>query len=306
MDGASIQSQGEDRSNREIVTFFLSPGEGLKLWGMLGAKYTENCQVAPGEKVVLDELSTTTLGILGKPEEEALPIFQQLRGKLADQQRVLFAEGKRKVLLVMQAMDTGGKDGCVRKLFSRVDPQGVKVTPFKAPSTRELSHDFLWRVHQVVPANGEIAVFNRSHYEDIIAVRVKNLAPEEVWQKRYKHIIDFEQMLVDEGTTILKFFLHISKDEQKRRLRSRLDRPEKHWKFFPDDLADRARWDDFQVAYEDVFTRTSTEVAPWYIIPADYKWYRDMAVAQIVTHALDKMDLRYPKVTWNPRDIVVD
>lgn len=273
---------------------------------MLGEVFTEKCRVRPGEAVVLDEISTTTLGILGKPEEEALPIFHQLRDKLSDQQRVLFAEGRRKLLLVMQAMDTGGKDGCVRKLFSRVDPQGVKVTPFKAPSTRELAHDFLWRIHQVVPAKGEIAVFNRSHYEDIIAVRVKNLAPQEVWEKRYKHIIDFEQMLVDEGTTILKFFLHISKDEQKRRLQSRLDRPEKHWKFFPDDLADRARWDEFQVAYQDVFARTSTEAAPWFLIPADYKWYRDMAVAQIVTHALDKLDLRYPKVTWNPREIVVD
>lgn len=273
---------------------------------MLGEEFTKRCLVAPGQSIRLDDLKTTTLGILGKPEEEALPIFQELRGKLANQQRVLFAEGKRKLLIVMQAMDTGGKDGCVRKVFSRVDPQGVQVTPFKAPSARELSHDFLWRVHKVVPAKGAIAVFNRSHYEDIIAVRVKNLAPEEVWEKRYKHIIDFEQMLVDEGTTILKFFLHISKDEQKRRLQSRLDRPEKHWKFFPEDLADRARWDDFQTAYEDVFTRTSTESAPWFIIPADYKWYRDMAVSQIITHALDKMDLQYPQVTWNPSEIVLD
>lgn len=273
---------------------------------MLGEKFTEECKVALGQGVRLDDLTTTTLGILGKPEEEAHPIFQELRSKLADQQRVLFAEGKRKLLIVMQAMDTGGKDGCVRKVFSRVDPQGVQVTPFKAPSARELSRDFLWRVHKVVPAKGEIAVFNRSHYEDIIAVRVKNLAPEEVWEKRYQHIIDFEQMLVDEGTTVLKFFLHISKDEQKRRLQSRLDRPEKHWKFFPEDLADRARWDDFQTAYEDVFARTSTEEAPWFIIPADYKWYRDMAVSQIITHALDKMDLQYPKVTWNPSEIVVE
>ncbi len=273
---------------------------------MLGEKFTQRCKVAPGQSVRLDDLNTTTLGVLGMPEEEALPIFQELRSKLANQQRVLFAEGKRKLLIVMQAMDTGGKDGCVRKVFSRVDPQGVQVTPFKAPSARELSHDFLWRVHKVVPAKGEIAVFNRSHYEDIIAVRVKNLAPQDVWEKRYKHIIDFEQMLVDEGTTVLKFFLHISKDEQKRRLQSRLDRPEKHWKFFPEDLADRARWDDFQTAYEDVFARTSTEQAPWFIIPADYKWYRDMAVSQIVTHALDQLGLEYPKVTWNPSEIVVE
>jgi polyphosphate kinase 2 (PPK2 family) len=158
----------------------------------------------------------------------------------------------------------------------------------------------------VVPAKGEIAVFNRSHYEDIIAVRVKNLAPREVWEKRYQHIIDFEQMLVDEGTTILKFFLHISKDEQKSRLQSRLDRPEKHWKFFPDDLADRARWDDFETAYEDVFARTSTKDAPWFIIPADYKWYRDMCVSQIINNAMEGMDLKYPQVTWDPGKIVVE
>jgi len=273
---------------------------------MLGENFTKRCLVKPGEKVSLNHLTTETLGILGRPEEEAAPIFQDLRSKLASQQRVLYAQGKRKLLIVMQAMDTGGKDGCVRKLFSRVDPQGVRVTPFKAPSARELSHDFLWRVHKVVPAKGEIAVFNRSHYEDIIAVRVKNLAPQEVWEKRYKHIVDFEQMLVDEGTTILKIFLHISKDEQQRRLQSRLDRPEKHWKFFPDDLADRARWDDFETAYEDVFEKTSTKEAPWFIIPADYKWYRDMAVAQIVTHAMGKMDLEYPKVTWDPGQIVME
>ena len=273
---------------------------------MLGENFTKRCLVKPGEKVRLGELTTKTLGILGKPEEEAAPIFHELRGRLSSLQRVLYAQGKKKLLIVVQAMDTGGKDGCVRKLFSRVDPQGVRVTPFKAPSARELSHDFLWRVHQVVPAKGEIAVFNRSHYEDIVAVRVKNLAPQEVWEKRYQHIINFEQMLIDEGTTILKIFLHISKDEQKRRLQSRLDRPEKHWKFFPEDLADRARWDDFEEAYEDVFERTSTKEAPWFIVPADHKWYRDMAVSQIVTHAMENMGVEYPKVTWDPSEIVVE
>ena len=273
---------------------------------MLGERFTEKCLVRPGVSVKLDDWKTKTLGILGKPEVEAAEMFSELRSKLANQQRVLYAEGKRKILIVVQAMDTGGKDGCVRKLFSRVDPQGVKVTPFKAPSEKELAHDFLWRVHQVVPAKGEIAVFNRSHYEDIIAVRVKNLAPQEVWEKRYQHILDFERMLVDEGTIILKFFLHISKNEQKRRLQSRLDRPEKHWKFFPDDLADRKRWDDFRVAYEDVFERTSTKEAPWFIIPSDHKWYRDVVVSQIVTHALDGLDLQYPQVSWDPSQIVVD
>lgn len=273
---------------------------------MLGENFTRRCLVKPGKRVRLADCSTTTLGILGEPKEEAPPLFQELRDKLASQQRVFYAQGEKKLLIVVQAMDTGGKDGCVRKLFSRVDPQGVRVTPFKAPSARELSHDFLWRVHQGVPAKGEIAVFNRSHYEDIIAVRVKNLAPQEVWEKRYQHIVNFEQMLTDEGTTILKIFLHISKDEQRKRLQSRLDRPEKHWKFCPEDLADRARWDDFETAYEDVFEKTSTEDAPWFIVPADHKWYRDMAVSQIVTHAMDKMGLEYPKVTWDPSQIVVE
>ncbi len=273
---------------------------------MLGADFTRRCVVKPGTRVQLGNLTTKTLGILGKPEEEARPLFADLRGKLAAQQRVLYAQGEKRLLIVMQAMDTGGKDGCVRKLFSRVDPQGVRVTPFKAPSARELSHDFLWRVHQVVPAKGEIAVFNRSHYEDIVAVRVKDLAPRELWEKRYEHIVNFEQMLVDEGTTILKIFLHISKDEQKRRLQSRLDRPEKHWKFFPEDLADRARWEEFEEAYEDVIERTSTEDAPWFIVPADHKWYRDLVVSQIVTHAMDQMGLEYPRVRWDPSKIVVE
>jgi len=238
---------------------------------MLGEDFTKRCLVEPGKRISLNDFPTDNLGILDQPESEATPLFHELRSKLSSQQRVLYA---------------------------------VRVTPFKAPSTRELAHDFLWRVHQVVPAKGEIAVFNRSHYEDIIAVRVKNLAPKEVWEKRYQHIINFEQMLVDEGTTILKIFLHISKEEQRKRLQSRLDRPEKHWKFFPEDLADRARWDDFEVAYEDVFERTSTKDAPWFIVPADHKWYRDMAVSQIVTHAMDKMGLEYPKVTWDPSKIV--
>ena len=206
--GGNIQSQGEDGSNREIVTFFLSPGEGWDGGVMLGERYTEKCRVNPGDRVILDELSTTTLGVLGKPEEEALPIFQQLRGKLSDQQKGSLcgreAEGsfgragdghRRQGRLCAQALLPGGPAGC-------------ESHAIQGPSTRELSHDFLWRVHQVVPANGEIAVFNRSHYEDIIAVRVKNLAPDEVWERRYKHIVDFEQMLVDEGTTILKFSPH--------------------------------------------------------------------------------------------------
>jgi len=273
---------------------------------MLGGEFYRRCFVSSGAEDALSERSTETTGILNDPESETTPIFDELRGKLAQLQKVLYAQGKHKILIVIQAMDTGGKDGCVRKVFSRVDPQGIKVTSYKGPSEKELAHDFLWRIHQNVPARGEIAIFNRSHYEDIVAVRVKGLAPQEVWEKRYKHIIDFEQMLVDEGTTILKFFLNISKEEQRKRLQSRLDRPEKHWKFHPDDLADRARWEDFMEAYEDVLERTSTPSAPWFVIPADFKWYRNMCVSQIVTHALEGLNLEYPKVQWDPSKVVVE
>ncbi|MDB4687731.1 polyphosphate kinase 2 family protein [Akkermansiaceae bacterium] len=273
---------------------------------MLGDEFYRRCFFSSGSEAALSERSTETTGILNDPESETTPIFDELRGKLAQLQKVLYAQGKHKILIVIQAMDTGGKDGCVRKVFSRVDPQGIKVTSYKGPSEKELAHDFLWRIHQNVPARGEIAIFNRSHYEDIVAVRVKGLAPQEVWEKRYKHIIDFEQMLVDEGTTILKFFLNISKEEQRKRLQSRLDRPEKHWKFHPDDLADRARWEDFMEAYEDVLERTSTPSAPWFVIPADFKWYRNMCVSQIVTHALEGLNLEYPKVQWDPSKVVVE
>jgi PPK2 family polyphosphate:nucleotide phosphotransferase len=273
---------------------------------MLGDEFYRRCFFSSGSEAALSERSTETTGILNDPESETTPIFDELRGKLAQLQKVLYAQGKHKILIVIQAMDTGGKDGCVRKVFSRVDPQGIKVTSYKGPSEKELAHDFLWRIHQNVPARGEIAIFNRSHYEDIVAVRVKGLAPQEVWEKRYKHIIDFEQMLVDEGTTILKFFLNISKEEQRKRLQSRLDRPEKHWKFHPDDLADRARWEDFMEVYEDVLERTSTPSAPWFVIPADFKWYRNMCVSQIVTHALEGLNLEYPKVQWDPSKVVVE
>lgn len=273
---------------------------------MLREEFHEQCLVSSGSNFSLKSRPTTTLGILDEPAEEASELFYELRGQLSQLQKVLYAQGKHKLLIVIQAMDTGGKDGCVRKVFSRVDPQGIKVKSFKAPSAEELAHDYLWRVHKEVPAKGEIAIFNRSHYEDIVAVGIKNLAPEEVWKKRYQHVVNFEQMLVDEGTTVLKFFLHISKEEQARRLQSRLDRPEKHWKFHPEDLADRARWDSFMTAYEEVLSRTSTQDAPWFVIPADHKWYRNMVVSQILIRTLEKLDLEYPKIDWDPSTIVVD
>lgn len=261
----------------------------------------------PGKKLNLSDFETnekTLAEDLGK--EESYAPFDLLRDELQQLQKMLYAQGKHRVLVVMQAMDTGGKDGCIKHVFSRVDPQGLNVVSFKKPSERELSHDFLWRIHQQVPQNGHLTVFNRSHYEDIIAVRVKELYPEKVWKRRYQHIVDFERMLAEEGTTIVKIFLHISKDEQKSRLQARLDNPDKYWKFNPDDLKDRARWEEFQEVYEDVIEKTSTEEAPWYVIPADRKWYRNLCVARILVETLKGLNMSFPDPTWKPGDIVLE
>jgi PPK2 family polyphosphate:nucleotide phosphotransferase len=232
--------------------------------------------------------------------------FDRLRDEIQALQKVLYAQGKHRILIILQAMDTGGKDGCVKHVFSRVDPQGIMVKAFKKPSEEDLAHDFLWRVHPHVPGNGQIVVFNRSHYEDIIAVRVKKLRPDAVWKKRYRHIVDFEKMLVDEGTTILKFFLHITPEEQKARLQSRLSQPQKHWKLNPDDLQDRAQWNDFMAAYDELLAKTSAAHAPWYVIPANRKWYRNLVVAQIVVARLRALHMEYPQPNWDPGSIVID
>ncbi|MEM9080155.1 MAG: PPK2 family polyphosphate kinase [Verrucomicrobiota bacterium] len=258
----------------------------------------------PGHRLVLSELDAGEKRLaenLGK--EESYEPFDFLRDELQQLQKLLYAQDKHRVLVVMQAMDTGGKDGCIKHVFSRVDPQGLNVISFKKPSPDELAHDFLWRVHEHVPRNGHMTVFNRSHYEDIIAVRVKDIYPESVWRKRYQHVLDFERMLAEEGTMIVKFFLNISKDEQKNRLQARLDNPAKHWKFNPDDLKDRARWADFMQAYEDVIERTSTPWAPWYVIPADRKWYRNLCVARIMVETLKGLNMNFPVPTWKMEDV---
>lgn len=221
---------------------------------------------------------------------------------MLEEQTKLYAGESKKLLVVIQAMDTGGKDGCVKSVFAKVDPKGIHVECFKKPSSEELAHDFLWRVHKHAPRNGMITVFNRSHYEDIIAVRVKKIFPDQVWKQRYRHIVEFERMLAEEGTKIVKIFLNISKGEQKQRLQDRLDDPTKHWKFNPGDLDDRAKWDGFMGAYKELFEQTSTDHAPWYIIPADRKWYRNLAVSQIITDTLKEMNLEYPQVSWSPED----
>lgn len=209
-------------------------------------------------------------------------------------QEKLYAEGKHKLLIIFQAMDSGGKDGTIRKVFEGVNPQGVKVASFKTPTPLELSHDYLWRVHQKTPCKGEIVIFNRSHYEDVLVVRVHNMVPKDIWSKRYRHINEFERLLAEEGTTILKFYLHIDLQEQAERFLARVEDPTKHWKFNPGDLEERKYWDDYQKAYEDVLNQTSTDWAPWFIVPANKKWYRNLVISEAIIDTLKKLDMQYP------------
>jgi PPK2 family polyphosphate:nucleotide phosphotransferase len=266
----------------------------------------ERYWVKPGSKVDFSKFDSGEKSLFdGDGKVDFEPQFKILQEQLQELQKMLYAQNKHRILVVMQAMDTGGKDGCIKHVFSHIDPQGIHVRSFKKPTEEELAHDFLWRVHKQVPPRGQLVIFNRSHYEDIIAVRVKKLFPEEVWKRRQRHVVDFERMLAEEGTTIVKIFLHISKGEQKKRLESRLENPVKHWKFNPDDLADRARWDEFMAAYEDVMTKTSTEYAPWFIVPSDRKWYRNLCVARIMLDTMKKLRLELPKIDWDPKGITI-
>jgi len=231
-----------------------------------------------------------------KDSKEAL---LKLNTELAALQEQLYAEGKHRLLIVLQAMDTGGKDGVIRAVFEGVNPQGVKVASFKVPTPVELSHDYLWRVHQQTPGKGEMVIFNRSHYEDVLVVRVHQLVPEEVWSRRYQHIREFERLLADEGTTILKFYLHIDLQEQAQRFLARVEDPTKQWKFNPGDLDERERWEEYMKAYEDMLNQTSTDWAPWYIIPANKKWYRNWLISKIVIKTLKDLDMRYPTAPEN-------
>jgi PPK2 family polyphosphate:nucleotide phosphotransferase len=219
---------------------------------------------------------------------------EQMAQRIADLQDVLYAERRRKLLIVLQGMDTSGKDGTVRGVFGRIDPLGIRTVAFKAPSDVEKEHDYLWRIHQQVPAQGEILIFNRSHYEDVLVTRVHGWIDDKECRRRYAQIRDFERMLAETGTTILKFFLHISKDEQKERLQARIDNPEKHWKFDPKDIEERKYWDDYQQAYERAIRETDAEHAPWYDIPADSKTHRNLAIASVVLETMENMRLAYP------------
>ncbi len=257
-------------------------------------------RIKPGARVDLSKIDPGDASAAPGDKQTTLLTGFPLAERLAALQDVLWAGGRERVLVVLQGMDTSGKGGTVKRVFGAVNPAGLRVTSFKAPTSTELARDYLWRVHTEVPAKGEIGVFDRSHYEDVLAVRVHELAPKARWSKRYDHINAFEQLLVDEGTTVVKILLHISKDEQRKRLQSRLDDPRKHWKFRLSDLDARAEWTAYQAAFEDMLERTSTEHAPWYVVPADKKWYRDWAVATIMVATLEAMELTWPD---SPDDI---
>jgi PPK2 family polyphosphate:nucleotide phosphotransferase len=262
-------------------------------------------RVKPGSRVDLGEWDPDDKSAFPEGKNEGRKRLLELNQRLEELQELLYAEHKHKVLLVLQAMDTGGKDGTIRHVFEGVNPQGVRVASFKKPTPEELDHDFLWRVHKQVPGRGEVVIFNRSHYEDVLVVRVHSLAPKEVWSKRYEHINGFERMLVDEGTTILKFFLHIGLDEQKERLQARLDEPNKRWKFNPGDLGERKLWPKYMKAYEEAISKTSTEWAPWYIVPANRKWYRNLVVGTVIIEALENLNMRYPEPEFDSVDIKI-
>jgi len=236
-----------------------------------------------------------------KAAEESIERLKRLEAL----QEMLYAEHKHGVLIILQGMDTSGKDGTVSHVFEGVNPEGVSVVSFKIPTPEELDHDYLWRVHKETPAKGEIVVFNRSYYEDVLVVRVHNLVPESVWSKRFEQINQFEKTLVDEGALVLKFYLDIDKDEQKSRLLARLQDPTKLWKFNPGDLKERELWDDYMQAYEDVLNKTSTDYAPWYVVPANKKWLRNYVIARVLVEALENLHSQYPKPAFDPTQIVI-
>lgn len=258
----------------------------------------------PGKKFRIEDWPTNDKGRFDE-KEHAEEAVATLREKLADLQELLYAESKRSLLIILQAMDAGGKDGAIEHVFHGVNPQGCFVTSFKAPSTLERSHDFLWRHHLAAPGKGMIGIHNRSHYEAVLVERVRKIVPEKVWKPRFAHINAFEAMLADEGTTILKFFLHISKDEQKKRLQARIDEPHKRWKFNPGDLEERARWDDYMQAFDDVVEETSTPHAPWYVVPSDRKWYRNWVISDVIVRALQSLKMQWPQPAAGIEKIVV-
>jgi PPK2 family polyphosphate:nucleotide phosphotransferase len=269
-------------------------------------RFFDRFLVKPGERVDLAGLDPDdSAGLGGK--DDAQEHLDKYHRRLADLQELLYAENKRSLLIVLQAMDAGGKDGTIRHVMSSINPQGCRVTSFKVPTPEEQAHDFLWRIHKAVPRHGEIGIFNRSHFEDVLVVRVHDLVPKEVWSKRYDQINDFEATLSASGVHILKFFLHISRDEQLDRLRDRLKDRRKHWKITPEDFRERAYWKKYMTAYTEALSRCSTAHAPWFVIPANKKWFRNLAISRIIVETLEGLDMKYPEPAFDlskiPRDI---
>jgi PPK2 family polyphosphate:nucleotide phosphotransferase len=255
--------------------------------------FRERFLVQPGSKVDLSGVKAGYRAGL-KKKKDGKPMLEKYTQRLAELQYLMYAEGKRSLLIVLQAMDAGGKDGTVNHVFAAMNPQGCRVAGFKQPTPEEADHDFLWRIHRQAPKKGEVVIFNRSHYEDVLVVRVHNLAPHSVWSKRYDRINEFETLLAEHETTILKFYLHISPDEQLKRFKSRIDDPAKHWKISDADYKERSYWDTYMAAFADALGQCSTKHAPWYVIPANHKWFRNLAISQIVCDTLEDLDMSFP------------
>jgi PPK2 family polyphosphate:nucleotide phosphotransferase len=262
----------------------------------------KRCIVKPGSQLRLKDRDPGAT--FGKKRDDKA--HEKTLNRLREQQHLLYADKRYSLLIVLQALDAGGKDGTIRHVMSGVNPQGCDVTSFKAPSEEELGHDFLWRIHKAVPSRGNIGIFNRSHYEDVLIARVHSLVPKEVWRRRYGQINDFEQMLTENGITLLKFFLHISRDEQRKRFEARIQDSSRNWKLSLPDFEERRHWDSYTEAYEDALQKCSTKHAPWYVVPANKKWFRNHLVAELIVHALDNLRLKYPPPSVDISKVVLE
>jgi PPK2 family polyphosphate:nucleotide phosphotransferase len=269
-----------------------------------GSDLADRLRIKPGGKVRLSAWNPAET--LGHAKDTAQPTLAKGLERLVDLQERIWASKPVSILVILQGMDTSGKDGAIKHVMSAFNAQGVEVSSFVAPNSEERAHDYLWRHHLRTPRRGWIGIHNRSHYESVLIERVEELVPKGVWSNRYRQITEWERELSEEGTVILKFYLHIDKDEQRRRLQARLEDPTKLWKFNPEDLKTRARWDDYQRAYEDALARTSTAWAPWYVIPANRKWFRNLAIAEILTVALQNVNPQYPEPSFDPASIVIE
>ncbi len=264
--------------------------------------YQKRFLIKPGSRVRLTDFDTSVT-LKGKDKKSAATEFESLKSRMDELQVRLYAEKKHSLLICLQALDAGGKDGTIRHVLGSINPQGCRVVSFKEPSSEELAHNFLWRIEHQTPRRGEMAIFNRSHYEDVLIVRVHDLVPKKVWSQRYGQINDFEQRLAANGTHILKFFLHISKDEQLRRFKKRLEDPKRHWKISESDYSERKHWDEYMAGYEDVLSKCSTLEAPWFVIPSDDKGFRNLAISRIIVDTMEKMGMEFPKPTVDLKEI---